>query len=316
MIGKQISHYRIIEELGRGGMGEVYLAHDTELDREVALKFLSRQFTQDEEAKKRFKREAKAAAALNHPNIITVHEIGEYEGPAKETAGKQLYIAMEYVKGHTLRDWITSEPHEINDIVEIAAQICNGLKKAHESGIVHRDLMPENILIDTDGRVRIVDFGLAKLKSASRLTSVSSTLGTLYYMSPEQLQGSDVDHRADIWSLGIIFYEMLTQKNPFESEYEAALVYAVLNETPEQVSKYREGASDEIQNIVDLCLEKDNESRYQQIEEVLEELSAIQSDVSLPRKRRIHKRLGGRPKIKKSILYHLRAQHPRAFHRL
>ena len=222
MIGQTISHYKILEKLGAGGMGEVYLAQDTELDRKVALKFLPPQYTEDPEINARFKREAKAAAALNHPNIITIHEIGEHQGKA--------FIAMEYVEGQSLKDVVgahCSVPLRMNEIIDYASQICEGLNEAHQAGIVHRDLKPDNILLDVKGRVKIADFGLAKARGRTKLTEEGTTLGTLDYMSPEQLRGEDVDHRADIWSFGVVLYEMITNRTPFEGDYEAAVSYAI-----------------------------------------------------------------------------------------
>ncbi|MCK4826657.1 serine/threonine protein kinase, partial [bacterium] len=191
MIGKTISHYKIIKQLGAGGMGEVYLAEDTKLKRKVALKFLPPQLTVDKEAKARFEREAQAAAALNHPNIVTIFEIGEFKN--------QIFIAMEYVAGDTLRTKIDEGQLTIDESINITNQICEGLVKSHQAGIVHRDIKPENILIDSDGHVKILDFGLAKLKGAGKLTKETSTLGTVFYMSPEQVGGKGVDQRTDIW---------------------------------------------------------------------------------------------------------------------
>ena len=245
MIGKTISHYKILEKLGEGGMGVVYKAEDTKLDRFIALKFLPSQYTSDPEIVERFKREAKAAAALNHPNIITVYEVDEHQG--------QTFIAMEYVKGESLRDRMKQElsPKEATELI---SQVCDGLSKAHKAGIVHRDIKPENIMIDEDGRVRILDFGLAKLKDVTRLTKESSTMGTLNYMSPEQIQNAKVDYRSDIFSLGLVLYEMITGQLPFKGEYEAAVSYAIMNEEPEPLARYKAGLSDELQRIVNKTL--------------------------------------------------------------
>ena len=222
MIGKTISHYKITEKLGEGGMGEVYLADDLKLERQVAIKFLPQHLTKDKENIERFEREAKAAAALNHPNIITIYEI------AKED--DQAFIVMEYVEGESLRTKLDKGKLDHNEVIEIIKQICEGLSQAHQADIVHRDIKPENILINTDGRVKILDFGLAKLKGVSKLTKETSTLGTVHYMSPEQIQGKEVDHRSDIWSLGIVLYEMLTGKTPFAGDYEQAVTYSILND--------------------------------------------------------------------------------------
>jgi len=259
-------------------MGEVFLAEDTKLDRKVALKFLPAQFSADEEERKRFIHEAKAAAALNHSNIITVHEIGEHEG--------QIFIAMEYIEGQTLKELIssgrtpstvdrspiTSHLLPITQILDIATQLASGLAAAHEKGIVHRDLKPANIMLTEQGQAKIVDFGLAKLKGMSRLTKSGTTLGTVAYMSPEQALGKEVDQRSDIWSLGVILYEMLTGKLPFPGEYDQAMLYAVINEEPEPVSKLRSDIPDELRHIVDKALAKDKEERYQHVDELLVDL--------------------------------------------
>ena len=188
MVGKTDSHFKIIEKIGAGGMGEVYLAEDTRLDRKVALKFLPAHFTSDPESLARFEREAKATATLSHPNIITIYEISEHEN--------QTFIAMEYVEGESLRERMAKEL-SLNEILDLIFQIGTGLAKAHQADVVHRDIKPENIMIDKDGRVRILDFGLAKLKGATKLTQEASTLGTMNYMSPEQFQAADVDYHAD-----------------------------------------------------------------------------------------------------------------------
>ncbi|OVE78761.1 hypothetical protein BVY01_04455 [bacterium I07] len=263
MIPKTISHYNILSKLGEGGMGEVYLAEDTKLKRKVALKFLPAQMTKDKSAVERFKREAQAAAALNHPNIVTIYEIGEHEG--------QIYIAMEHVDGHSLREEIEKGSMEVEKVVNVIKQICEGLDKAHKADIVHRDIKPENILIDTDGRVRILDFGLARMKGVSKLTKESSTLGTVKYMSPEQLKGETVDQRTDIWSLGVVMYEMLTGEVPFKGEYEQAVVYSILNET---ISPQTDIPND-FGTIIRKILNKNQADRYQNVQEIGKELRTI-----------------------------------------
>ncbi len=266
MIGKIISHYKILEKLGAGGMGEVYLAEDTKLDRKVAMKFLPPHASLDADANARFQREAKAAAALNHPNIITVHEIGEHEGRA--------FIAMEYIKGQSLREKIKTAivPLLIDEVINIASQVCEGLAAAHQAGITHRDLKPENLMIAADGRVKILDFGLAKLRGVSKLTAEATTLGTISYMSPEQARGEEVDHRTDIWSLGVVLYEMIAGQLPFKGEYEAALFYSIMNEQPEPLARYKAGVSDALQRIVDKTLDKDRGTRYQHVDDLLADL--------------------------------------------
>ncbi len=267
MIGKAISHYRILEKIGAGGMGEVYLAEDTRLDRKVALKFLPAQFSADEEEKKRFIHEAKAASALDHPNICSVHEIGE-------TPEGQLFIVMGYYEGKTLKEKIKAGPLPIPEAVEIAIQIAEGLKNAHGKSIVHRDLKPANIMLTEQGVAKIVDFGLAKLRGLTRLTKSGTTLGTVAYMSPEQALGKEVDQRSDIWSLGVILYEMLTGKLPFKGEYDQAMLYAVINEEPEPLSNLRSDIPDELRIIVGKALAKKPGQRYSQAEEMLADLQA------------------------------------------
>jgi len=270
MIGKTISHFKILEKIGAGGMGEVYLAEDTALDRKVALKFLPPHYSSDSELIVRFKREAKAAASLNHPNIITVHEVAEHEG--------QSYIAMEYVEGKSLKDLISQKELSVNKVIEVARQICEGLQAAHQADIVHRDIKPANILLEKSGRVKIVDFGLAKLKDVTKLTKESSTMGTLSYMSPEQIQSAEVDHRSDVFSLGVVLYEMIAGQLPFKGEYEAAVSYSIMNEEPEPLARYKAGISDEMQRIVDKTLSKDTNTRYQSAADLLADLKGLSKE--------------------------------------
>jgi serine/threonine-protein kinase len=272
MIGKTISHYKIIEKLGEGGMGEVYLADDLKLDRKVAIKFLPEHLTKDKENVERFEREAKAAASLNHPNIVTIHEIAE--------ENDQTFIVMEYVEGKLLRDVINEYKMELDKIIDVITQISEGLSKAHKAGIVHRDIKPENIIIDNDARVKILDFGLAKLKGVSKLTKDSSTLGTVNYMSPEQIQGKDVDQRSDIWSVGVVLYELLTGEVPFKGEYESSVHYAILNEEPKLLKDIKAKYSFDIGKL----LEREPNKRFQSCREVLRELDNI--NISGPKKRK------------------------------
>jgi eukaryotic-like serine/threonine-protein kinase len=229
MIGTTVSHYRIVEKLGGGGMGVVYKAQDLKLDRHVALKFLPPDLTRDAEAKQRFVHEAKAASALDHSNICVVHDIDE-------TGDGQTFIVMACYEGETLKKKIERGPLKISEAIDVAIQVARGLAKAHEHGIIHRDIRPANTMMTNDGVAKIVDFGLAKLSGQTMLTKEGSTLGTYAYMSPEQLRGIKVDHRTDIWSLGAMLYEMITRQMPFKGDYENAVVYSILNTNPEPMT--------------------------------------------------------------------------------
>jgi serine/threonine protein kinase len=227
MIDKTISHYKILAEIGRGGTGEVYLAEDLKLKRKVALKFLHPDVTRDEEFKKRFIHEAQTASTLEHNNICNIHEIGE-------TEDGQLFISMAYYKGETLKSKIEELPLKIDDLIEIAIQITQGLARAHQSNIIHRDLKPANIIITDRDEVKIVDFGLAKLAGQTKLTQEGTTLGTVAYMSPEQSHGEAVDQKTDIWSLGVMLYEIISGQLPFKGDYEQAILFSIMNDEPEQ----------------------------------------------------------------------------------
>jgi serine/threonine protein kinase/tetratricopeptide (TPR) repeat protein len=264
VIGKTISHYKILEKLGEGGMGVVYKAQDTKLDRVVALKFLPQHLLCDSEAKTRFENEAKAASALNHPNITTVHEIDEVEG--------ECFIAMEYVGGKSIKELIKEKKLSIEEILQIAMQIAEGLSRAHQNHIVHRDIKSDNIMLTHEGLVKIMDFGLAKLKGVSKLTKTGTTLGTIQYMSPEQVQGIDVDQRSDIFSFGVVLYEMITGQLPFKGEHEAAIIYSILNDTPEPLARYKASVPEELQRIVGKMLAKDRSARYQHTDDLLADL--------------------------------------------
>ena len=267
MIGKTISHYRIIEKLGEGGMGVVYMAEDTTRGRTVALKFLPSQLTRDAEAKKRFIEEARAASALDHPNICTIHEVAQ-------TEDGQTFIAMAYYEGKDLKGKIERGPLKLDEALDLAVQIAQGLAKAHGQGIVHRDIKPANILVTKDGLVKIVDFGLAKLVGA-KLTKTGQTLGTAQYMSPEQARGEEVDQRTDIWSLGIVLYEMLTGKHAFPGEYDQATLYAILNEEPEPATALRTGVPMELDRIVAKALAKKPGERYQHADDLIVDLKNV-----------------------------------------
>ena len=245
-------------------MGIVYRAHDTKLDRTVALKFISPRALKSEEERKRIVREAQAAASLNHPNIATVHEIDEVDG--------HTFIAMEYIEGEALDSKIAAGTVSVSEAVDIAAQIAEGLQTAHEKGIVHRDIKSSNVIVSEKGKAKLVDFGLVKMREVSLVTKEGTTLGTVPYMSPEQARGEEVDHRTDIWSLGVVLYEMLAGKRPFRSEYEQALMYLIINEDPEPLKKHIPEISSDIVRIVNHALEKDKEDRYASAAEMLHDL--------------------------------------------
>ena len=250
-------------------MGVVYKARDTKLDRLVALKFLPSELTRDEEAKKRFVREAQAASALDHSNICTIYEV-------EETEDAQIFMAMALYKGETLKEKIGRSPLRVEEVVDIAIQVAEGLKEAHESGIVHRDIKSANIMITSKGQVKVLDFGLARLGGRTKLTKAGMTLGTAAYMSPEQIKGTEVDHRSDIWSLGVMLYEMLTGKLPFKGDYEQAVAYNITSEIPDPVTGLRTGVPMALERIVFKCLEKDPSRRYQHIEDLAVDLKALQ----------------------------------------
>ena len=272
MIGQRISHYKVTAELGRGGMGVVYKAEDTKLDRPVALKFLAPHLVEDEEARQRFVREAKAAAALDHPNICTVYEIDEADG--------QSFIAMAYLEGESLQAKIESGPFKIDAAIETAIQMARGLAAAHQKDIVHRDIKPANVMITVGGagiepQAKLMDFGLAQLKGKTRLTKEGTTLGTVAYMSPEQAQGLDLDRRSDIWSLGVVLYEMVSGRLPFQGEYDQAILYGVLHEDPEPLTGLRTGVPKELERIANKALAKEPSSRYQHVDDMLVDLSEL-----------------------------------------
>jgi eukaryotic-like serine/threonine-protein kinase len=274
MIGTTVSHYTILEKLGEGGMGVVYKAEDTRLKRTVALKFLPPGLTSDPEAKERFVHEAQAASALEHANICSIHEIAEHDG--------QTFIVMGYYEGRTLKEKIENGglsegplSGKIEDGIDIAIQIAEGLARAHEAGIVHRDIKPANIFITTRNEVKILDFGLAKLSGQTILTKTGSTLGTAAYMSPEQAKGETVDLRTDIWSLGVVLYEMLTDRKPFESDHEQALIYEILNQDPTPTRKLRPDTPEALEQVIQRAMAKKPEDRYQRMEELLADLKAL-----------------------------------------
>ncbi len=278
--GSVVSHYRIIEKIGAGGMGEVYLAEDTDLNRRVALKFLPERLQSEEEIRNRFRREVLASAALSHPGIVHVYEVSQHGG--------RQFFAMEHVDGRPLGDLINSDELTCDQIIDLSIQICEGLQEAHNSGIVHRDIKPSNILVGKSGRVKLVDFGLASVRGMERLTKTGYTLGTIGYVSPEQVKAEKADNRSDIFSFGIVLYEMLTGRQPFRKNSEAATLHAIVNETPEPVARYKSDIPDDIQQVLDKAMEKDPDKRYQHIDELLADLKRIRqiSDSAAPPARR------------------------------
>ena len=273
MIGKTVSHYKILEKLGEGGMGVVYKAEDTKLKRTVALKFLPPELTRDPEAKQRFSHEAQAASALQHNNVCNIHDIDE-------ASDGQIFIVMDCYEGESLKEKIARGSLKLEEAVDIVAQIASGLSKAHEKGIIHRDIKPANIFITTDGTVKILDFGLVKLTGGqTKLTKVGSTLGTVAYMSPEQARGEEVDHRSDIWSLGVVLYELVSGKLPFASEYSAAAVYSILNEEPKPLSSFHSDVPVELETLVKKMLAKNREERYQNLDEMFLDIQMLQEPI-------------------------------------
>lgn len=252
---KTISHYKILEKLGSGGMGVVYKAKDLKLDRFVALKFLPPSFTLNDETKRRFIQEAKAASLLDHPNICTIYEIDE-------TEDGQMFIAMACYEGETLREKIENGLLEIREVIDIIMQIAEGLSKAHEKNIIHRDIKPTNIFITSDGVVKLLDFGLAKIAGQPQITKTTGTVGTAAYMSPEQAKGQSVNIKTDIWSLGVVFFEMLTCNKPFKGEYEQAIIYSIINESPDWDELYNQNVPDELVDVIKRMLNKDISDRF------------------------------------------------------
>ncbi len=262
-----IARYRIIEKLGAGGMGEVYLAFDPKLQRNVAIKLLPPAMAADAETKARFVREAQTAAALNHENIITIYEVDEHEG--------RQFIAMEYVEGSPLKDIMKGGALEVDRAQALVLQICAGLAAAHERSIVHRDIKPANILVTAKGRVKILDFGLAKFQTVSSLTSTGVRLGTITYMSPEQAQGADVDHRSDIFSLGVVLYELLTGQSPFKRDSEVATLLAILQQPAPSLRSNSSQLAPQWESIIERALKKDRCERFQSIEEFSAALRSV-----------------------------------------
>src|ERR671913_2504803 len=279
-----LSHYRIVSKIGEGGMGEVYSAEDTKLDRKVAIKFLHEEFSKDADKLRRFIQEAKAASALNHPNILTVYEIGEVDG--------KNYIATELIDGQTLREHLSQkEPLQLNQILKIGVQVSEALSAAHQAGIIHRDIKPENIMLRKDGYAKVLDFGLAKLLETGVESSTSSedatrafvktnpgmVMGTVSYMSPEQARGKETDARTDIWSLGVVLYEMLAGKVPFTGETVNHTIVSILEKEPPLLTN----VPAELQRIVRKSMTKDVDMRYQTAHDLLIDLKNLRRDLDI-----------------------------------
>ncbi|MFC1528072.1 protein kinase [Candidatus Neomarinimicrobiota bacterium] len=275
MIGKIISHYKILEKLGEGGMGEVYRAEDINLKREVALKFLPTEYSRNPESKKRFINEAISASNLDHNNICVIHEISE-------TENGQLFISMNFCRGKTLQNHIRENELTIKEIIKIITQIAKGLGNAHSKGIIHCDIKPSNIMITDDRDAKIVDFGIAKIANEEKLHSKERTSGTIAYMSPEQVGGSGIDPRTDIWSLGVIFYEILTKQTPFKDSYNEALMYSIINEEPDSISSLNPDVPPELEKIVLKMLNKNPDQRYQNVSDILGDLKNYIRGKELP----------------------------------
>jgi non-specific serine/threonine protein kinase len=267
LVGKTILHYKIVEQVGQGGMGIVYKAEDTKLERTVSIKFLPHHISASFKDRERFKNEAKAAAALNHPNIAHIYAIEETDD--------DIFIVMEYIDGVELKNKINSGTIPTDEAIGISIQIAKGLEAAHNKGIVHRDIKSSNIMITDDGKVKIMDFGLAKIKGGTNVTKIGTTVGTAAYMSPEQAKGDEVDHLSDIWSFGVVLYEMLTGQMPFKGEYDQAIIYSNLNEEPNSLMNIHNDIPARFENLVNKLLMKKREKRFQEINDVINELKNI-----------------------------------------
>ncbi len=280
MIGKTISHFRILEKLGQGGMGEVFLAQDTTLDRKVALKFLPEELQQDPTARKRFLREAKSAAALDHPFICKIYEIGK--------AQDRTFIAMEYIQGMNLEERFLKGPLPIEDVLEIAWEIADALEGAHRRGIVHRDLKPANVMLIPEGHIKVMDFGLAKRVTpegeeenvSTVLTQDGAAVGTVPYMSPEQVRGKPLDTRSDIFSFGVVLYEMVAGVHPFKKDSTMDTAQTILSVTPPPIARYVNDVPDLLQDTIRKMLAKDPGERYQTAKGLMTDLRKLNLDTA------------------------------------
>lgn len=300
MIGQTIAHYKITAKLGEGGMGEVFLATDTKLDRQVALKFLPTSLQADPESRERLLREARAASKLNHKNILTIYAVESAEG--------RDFIVMEYVDGKSLKELIDGrEPIPLDQVLRLGLQVCDGLSAAHEHGIVHRDIKPANILLTSKGQVKITDFGLATWRGAAQLTKEGTTVGTAAYMSPEQIQGKKVDPRSDLFSLGVMLYEMIASRRPFAGDHDAAISYAIMNDIPEPLARFKSGLNPALEQLIGRALEKDPSTRYQTATDMLAELKRIRREVEGSQPSMMSRTQTAQPKTSNKLKYALGA---------
>ena len=274
--------YRIVGQIGRGGMGEVFEAYDTRLDRRVAIKLLPREWSQEPEAKERFRREARAASTLDHPNICTVYDLGETDGDGQ--TGPRLFIVLAHYQGETLADRIARGPLTISEARDIAIQIACGLERAHAAGVVHRDIKPANVMLTGDNtesdrvasdRVKILDFGIARIAGDASLTRTNNSPGTPAYMSPEQVRGDPADHRSDIWSLGVVLYEMLASQRPFRGDSAQASIYATLHHDPPPLRGIRSQVPTSLERVIAKAMAKDPTARYQRATDLLTSLDEL-----------------------------------------
>ncbi|HSS51896.1 MAG TPA: serine/threonine-protein kinase [Thermoanaerobaculia bacterium] len=285
LAGHQVGRYRLLREIGGGGMGTVYEAEDTQLGRRVAVKLLPPEYSRDRRAKERFLREARTAAAVDHPNLCTVHDAGESEG--------RLYIVLSFYEGETLRDRIRRGPMPLAEAREVAIQVARGLARAHEAGIVHRDIKPANVILPRRGEAKILDFGIARLEGDEvSLTRTGASWGTPAYMSPEQARGEPVDGRTDVWSLGVMIYEMVAGRRPFGGESIEALVSSILTQEPEPLERLRPDVPPELAQVVDKALAKAPEERYANAAELLADLELERAPGRRPSRRRKALRVG------------------------